>query len=118
LLKMDREAAIPTLKMESLDESSPVGAWVVVLGNPFGTGITATIGILSAKPGAIAEPAYLKRRMQLNAAINPGNSGGPVLNLRGEVIGVASAAVPGGFGLGFAVPASTVKAFLNKNRMD
>lgn len=93
-----------------------VGQWVVVLGCPFGTSPTATVGIVSALPGAVLEPPALARRLQLNAAVNPGNSGGPVVDLRGQVIGVANATVPGGYGLGFAVPAAELQALLDLNR--
>lgn len=90
-----------------------LGEWVVVLGCPFGTSPTATIGIVSALPGAVLEPPELARRLQLNAAINPGNSGGPVVDLRGRAVGVANATLPGGSGLGFAVPAADLQALLD-----
>lgn len=90
-----------------------VGEWIVVVGNPFGAGIVATIGIVSAAPGAIATAA-LSGKLQINAAVNPGNSGGPVCNLRGEVVAVASALVPGGQGLAFATPAAAVHALLER----
>lgn len=93
-----------------------VGQWVVVLGCPFGTLPTATLGIVSALPGAVVEPPELARRLQLNAAVNPGNSGGPVIDLAGQVIGVANATVPGGYGLGFAVPAREVQALVEISR--
>ncbi len=111
LLELDAEAPIPGVR---LARGAPPrrGEWIIVLGCPFGGEPTATVGILSAPPGVIAEPARLKGLMQLNAAVNPGNSGGPVLNLRGEVIGVANASIPGGFGLGFAAPAADVDALL------
>jgi serine protease Do len=89
-----------------------VGEWIVVLGNPFGSGVTATVGIVSGAPGAIAEPA-LVQRIQINAAVNPGNSGGPICNARGEVIGVASSFLPAGQGLAFATSAQQLRAFLN-----
>lgn len=100
------------LTLVAADARPEVGEWIVVLGNPFGTGVTATIGIISARPGALAASDTLKNRIQVNAAVNPGNSGGPVLNLRGEVIGVANATIPGGFGLGFAIPAEALRALL------
>ena len=97
----------------SLSQTPPrVGEWVVVLGNPFGGGITATAGIVSAMPGAITATPELAGRLQINAAVNPGNSGGPILNLRGDVIAVASALLPGGQGLAFATPASAARDLL------
>jgi len=89
-----------------------VGEWVVVVGNPFGAGMTATAGIVSAAPGAISANPDLARRIQINAAINPGNSGGPVCNLRGEVIGATTSLVPAGQGIGFATSASLLQTFL------
>lgn len=86
-----------------------VGEWIVVLGNPFGAGVTATVGIVSALPGAITASSELVRRIQINAAVNPGNSGGPVCNLAGEVVGVASALLPGGQGLAFIAPAQSLR---------
>lgn len=98
-----------------LAQAAPMaGQWVAVLGCPFGTSPTATIGIVSALPGAVLEPPQLARRLQLNAAVNPGNSGGPVVDLHGQVIGVANATVPGGYGLGFAVPAPELQALLDE----
>ena len=88
-----------------------VGEWVVVLGNPFGAGIAATVGIVSAAAGAIATPA-LAGKIQINAAVNPGNSGGPICNQRGEVVGVASSRSPGGQGLAFATPAAALARLL------
>jgi serine protease Do len=93
--------------------SARVGEWVVVLGNPFGAGVTATVGIVSATPGAITTPAQLAERIQINAAVNPGNSGGPVCNLHGEAVGMASALMPGGQGLAFVTPSSTIRALLD-----
>lgn len=90
----------------------PAGRWVVVLGCPFGGLPTATVGVISALPGAVLQPPALRHRIQLNAAVNPGNSGGPVVDLEGRVIGIASATVPGGFGLGFAVPVSALDSLL------
>ncbi|MCR5881928.1 S1C family serine protease [Rhizobacter sp. J219] len=111
LLRLTHDVAAPGLALA--DTAATVGQWAVVLGCPFGTLPTATLGIVSALPGAVLEPAELRRRLQLNAAVNPGNSGGPVLDLGGRVIGVANATVPGGYGLGFAVPAHDVQALLD-----
>ena len=71
----------------------------------------ATAGIVSAVPGAITTPAFVEK-IQINAAVNPGNSGGPGLQLRGEVVGVASSLVPGGQGLAFATPAAAIERLL------
>lgn len=114
LIELDDDAPMPGLRLE--DEATPLaeGEWIVVIGRPFGARPTATVGIVSALPGAVMTPEFLRTRLQLNAAVNPGNSGGPVLNLDGRVIGVANATIPGGYGLGFAIPAPSVRAMLEK----
>ena len=107
---LEDQAPIPDLELANAEP--PPGTWIVVLGCPFGASATATTGIVSANPGAVLEPASLRTRIQLNAAVNPGNSGGPVLDLAGRVIGIANATIPGGFGLGFAIPTEAVRAVL------
>ena len=92
-----------------------VGEWIVVLGNPFGAGLVATAGIVSAAAGAITTAAFVEK-LQINAAVNPGNSGGPVCNLRGEVIAVASSLVPGGQGIAFATPAAAIERLLKSQQ--
>jgi serine protease Do len=114
LLELTTDASIPGLTLASGSALPAVGEWIIVLGCPFGTRPTATVGIVSAEPGAVLEPAMLRTRMQLNAAVNPGNSGGPVVNLEGRVVGVANATIPGGFGLGFAIPVSVLSNFLSE----
>lgn len=112
LLALDGPVPLPGLALAADDMAVP-GDGVLVLGCPFGTLPTATAGIVSALPGAVLEPPALRQRMQLNAAVNPGNSGGPVLDLQGRVIGVANATVPGGYGLGFAVPVAALRRLVS-----
>jgi serine protease Do len=94
-----------------------VGEWVVAIGHPRGLDQTVTQGIISAKHRqGITDPSSYQDFMQTDAAINPGNSGGPLLNLRGEVIGVnaAIASESGGFeGIGFTIP-SNMAVFVAK----
>jgi len=111
LLAVGDTAPMPGLVLAAADAVAP-GQWVLVLGCPFGTQPTATVGIVSALPGAVLQPAELRQRLQLNAAVNPGNSGGPVLDLDGRVIAVANATVSGGYGLGFAVPVAALQDLL------
>jgi serine protease Do len=111
LLEVDAAAPMPGLVLSSARDAAP-GDWVLVLGCPFGTLPTATMGIVSALPGAVLRPEALRQRMQLNAAVNPGNSGGPVIGLDGKVIAVANATVSGGYGLGFAVPVAALSRLL------
>ena len=68
-----------------------VGDWVVAIGSPFGLEATVTAGIISAKQRELADAQAFQRFLQTDAAINPGNSGGPLLNIRGEVIGINTA---------------------------
>ena len=92
-----------------------VGQWVVAVGNPFGFDETVTDGIISAKGRAMEDSA--NDFFQTNAAINPGNSGGPLLDLRGEIIGINSSIYAGAGtgswqGLGFAIPSNTARRAL------
>ncbi len=80
-----------------------VGDWVMAVGNPFGLGHTVTAGIISAKGRVIGAGPY-DDFLQTDAAINPGNSGGPLFNMNGEVVGLNTAIVAQGQGIGFAIP--------------
>jgi serine protease Do len=97
----------------SLGDSSAVrpGEWVVAIGNPFGLEHTVTAGIVSAKHRIIGQGSY-DDYIQTDAAINPGNSGGPLLNLKGEVIGINTAINPRANTIGFAVPINMAKEIL------
>lgn len=93
-----------------------VGEWVVAIGNPFQLGGSMSVGIVSAIGRTIpsgATPFAIPQAIQTDAAINPGNSGGPLLNLRGEVIGVnaqiLTGGVPANVGVGFAIPSNVVR---------
>lgn len=93
-----------------------VGEWVVAIGNPFGLSGSMTVGIVSAVGRMIPSaetPFTIPQAIQTDAAINPGNSGGPLLNLRGEVIGVnaqiATGGSPASAGVGFAIPSNVVR---------
>ena len=94
------------------------GDWVMAIGNPFGYAHTVTVGVISATSRAFpVTNGRFNDMMQTDAAINPGNSGGPLLNLRGEVIGVNTAIITnarneGNIGIGFAVPSNTVRELL------
>ena len=90
-----------------------IGEWVVALGNPFGFGHTLTQGIVSAKSRVIGAGPY-DNFIQTDAAINPGNSGGPLINMQGQVIGINTAIVATGQGLGFATPINMAKDILRE----
>lgn len=85
-----------------------IGHWVVAIGNPFGLENTVTAGIVSAK-GRIIESGPYNDYIQTDASINPGNSGGPLLNMKGEVVGINTMMFAGGRGIGFAIPVNTAK---------
>ena len=94
-----------------------VGDWAVAIGNPFGLSHTVSAGIISAKgrthDDVPLDPAGYYNFLQTDASINPGNSGGPLLNLKGEVVGINSAIRGGGAqGIGFAIPINMVKQLL------
>jgi serine protease Do len=88
-----------------------VGDWVLAIGNPYGLDHTVTAGIVSAKGRVIGQGPY-DDFIQTDASINPGNSGGPLFNLRGEVVGINTAIISGGQGIGFAIPVNMAKALL------
>jgi serine protease Do len=103
LIKIDAGSAdLKPLKMGNSD-NLPVGSWVVAIGSPFGLEQTVTAGIVSAKGRIIGSGPY-DDFIQTDASINPGNSGGPLLNLNGEVVGINTAIVASGQGIGFAIP--------------
>jgi serine protease Do len=102
------------------DNAARVGQWVVAIGNPLGLDFTVTAGIISAKgrplPGLLGSRYAITDYIQTDAAINPGNSGGPLVNIRGEVIGINSAiASSTGFyaGYGFAIPVTLAKQVMD-----
>jgi len=117
VVKIDAKG-LPTLAIGN-DETTRIGDWVLAVGNPLGLDFTVTAGIISAKGRGSeiqlpnAGNFTISDFIQTDAAINPGNSGGPLINLRGEVIGLNSAiASQTGFysGYGFAIPITLVKA--------
>ena len=93
-----------------------VGDWAIAIGSPFGYQATVTAGIISAKERDVDPTMQFQHFLQTDAAINPGNSGGPLLNIRGEVIGIntAIATHSGGYqGVGFALPVNTAAQVYN-----
>jgi len=113
LLKIDpKKEELHEIELGDSDKIE-VGDWVVAIGNPFGLSWTVTAGIISAKGRELGEGPY-DNFMQTDASINPGNSGGPLVNLDGEVIGINTAIIPSGQGLGFAIPVNMLKDLLPK----
>jgi len=98
---------LPTLPLGD-SEKVKVGEWVLAVGNPFGLEHTVTKGIISATGRVIGSGPY-DNFLQTDAPINPGNSGGPLINLKGEVIGINTAIIASGQGIGFAIPSNLAK---------
>lgn len=90
-----------------------VGDWVVAVGNPFGLGQTVTAGIVSAKGRVLGAGPY-DDFIQTDASINPGNSGGPLFGLDGKVVGINSAILQNGQGIGFAIPVNALKRVMEQ----
>jgi serine protease Do len=113
LIKIEPENSLTPLPMGDSDKLE-VGEWVIAIGNPFGLGNTVTAGIVSAKYRQIGMGSY-ENFIQTDASINPGNSGGPLLNIKGEVIGINTAIFSrtgGSVGIGFAIPVNMAKELL------
>jgi serine protease Do len=85
------------------------GEWVVAIGSPFGLDYTVTVGVVSAVGRGEMHQNEIEDYLQTDASINPGNSGGPLVNLKGEVLGINTMIVGGGTGIGFAIPANLAR---------
>ncbi len=110
LLKIEPKGTLPAATLGDSDRLR-VGDWILAIGNPFGLNNTVTAGIISAKGRVIGAGPY-DDFIQTDASINPGNSGGPLFNLQGEVVGINTAILPNGQGIGFAVPINLAKSLL------
>jgi len=119
VLGLDKKTDLAVLKLDDgkakfsfarLGDSDriQVGDWVIAVGSPFGLQSTVTAGIISAKARQIGAGPF-DDFLQTDAAINPGNSGGPLVNMQGEVVGINTAIVAGGAGIGFAIPSNMAK---------
>jgi len=107
LLKIEGVSDLHSLNLGNSDDLK-VGNWVVAVGSPFGLEQTVTAGIVSAKGRVIGSGPY-DNFIQTDASINPGNSGGPLINMKGEVVGINTAIVASGQGIGFAIPINMAK---------
>lgn len=112
LIKIQTQTELPMLELGDSDLLK-VGQWVVAIGNPFGLGHTVTAGIVSAKGRVIGSGPY-DDFIQTDASINPGNSGGPLLDLEGRVVGINTAIVAGGQGIGFAIPINMARSIIDQ----
>jgi serine protease Do len=112
LVKIDAKH-LPAASLGDSDQLE-IGEWVIAIGNPFGLDSTVTAGIVSAKERRIGESPY-ESFIQTDAKINPGNSGGPLVNMRGEVVGINStifSETGESMGIGFAIPINMIKEIL------
>ena len=117
VIKINTKTNLPTANFGDSDRLE-VGEWVVAIGNPFGLDSTVTSGIVSAKGRHIGQGPY-DNFIQTDASINPGNSGGPLINLRGEIVGINTAIFSrtgGNMGIGFAIPINLAKELLPQLR--
>jgi len=114
----DQKTDIAVIKINAADlpaavlgdsEKLEVGQWAIAIGNPFGLERSMTVGIISATGRSNVGIETYENFIQTDASINPGNSGGPLLNIYGEVIGINTAIVAAGQGIGFAIPIAMAK---------
>ncbi len=116
VIRVEGKSGLVPAKVGNSD-AVQVGDWAVAIGSPFGFQATVTAGIISAKERDVDLSSQYQHFLQTDAAINPGNSGGPLLNIRGEVIGIntAIASRSGGYqGIGFALPINTAAQVYNQ----
>jgi serine protease Do len=117
LIKIKSKGPFPVIKMGDSDKLE-IGEWVIAIGNPFGLGHTVTAGIVSAKERVLGTGPY-DAYIQTDAPINPGNSGGPLINTKGEVVGInaiiySPTGIPQNIGIGFAIPINLAKSLLEQ----
>jgi serine protease Do len=112
LIKIKSGQGLPIARLGDSDKLE-VGEWVMAIGNPFGLEQTVTVGIVSAKGRVIGSGPY-DDFIQTDASINPGNSGGPLISVKGEVVGINTAIVAGGQGIGFAIPINMAKGVITQ----
>ena len=110
VLKIDPKQTLPVAPMGNSADLK-VGEWVVAIGNPFGLSNSVTAGIVSAKGRVIGAGPY-DDFIQTDAPINPGNSGGPLFNMQGEMVGINTAIIASGQGIGFAIPIDLAKPLI------
>jgi Do/DeqQ family serine protease len=108
VIRVDAKDDLPVATLGDSD-TLQVGEWAIAIGNPFGLDHTLTVGVISATGRSEVGIAAYENFIQTDASINPGNSGGPLLNVRGEVIGINTAIVASGQGIGFAIPVNMAR---------
>ncbi|MFQ5521207.1 MAG: DegQ family serine endoprotease [Candidatus Methylomirabilia bacterium] len=113
VLQIDAPRPIPVAELGDSDKIR-IGEWAIAIGNPFGLDRTVTVGIISATGRTRVGVATYESFIQTDASINPGNSGGPLLNLDGQVIGINTAIVAAGQGIGFSIPINMAGAIMRQ----
>ena len=108
VIKIDSFKSLPQAPLGD-SENIKVGQWVVAIGNPYGLDRTVTVGVISAKGRSDVGITTYENFIQTDASINPGNSGGPLLDLEGNVVGINTAIIGEGTGIGFAIPIKMAK---------
>ncbi|MFQ5881193.1 MAG: S1C family serine protease [Candidatus Methylomirabilales bacterium] len=108
VIRVERDRELPEAVLGDSDRLR-VGEWALAIGNPFGLDHTVTVGVISATGRSELGVAGYENFIQTDASINPGNSGGPLLNVKGEVVGINTAIVASGQGIGFAIPINLAK---------
>jgi len=113
VLKIEAPAGLPVAVLGDSDKLR-IGQWAIAIGNPFGLDRTVTVGIVSATGRTRVGVATYEQFIQTDASINPGNSGGPLLDLRGRVIGINTAIVATGQGIGFSIPINMARGIMEQ----
>lgn len=113
IIKIDSTAPLPVAVLGD-SATLQVGQWAIAIGNPFGLDRTVTVGVVSATGRSNMGIETYEDFIQTDASINPGNSGGPLLNIHGEVIGINTAIVAAGQGIGFAIPVNMAKQIVEQ----
>jgi Do/DeqQ family serine protease len=109
VIKIDSKEPLQVAAVLGDSDKLQVGQWAIAIGNPFGLDRTVTVGVISATGRSGMGIETYEDFIQTDASINPGNSGGPLLNIHGEVIGINTAIVAAGQGIGFAIPVNMAK---------
>jgi len=112
LVKIESDKDLPIIALGNSD-TLKIGEWVLAIGNPFGLEHTVTAGIISAKGRVIGSGPY-DDFIQTDASINPGNSGGPLISMEGKVVGINTAIIAGGTGIGFAIPVNLARGIITQ----
>jgi len=112
VIRVTTGSDLPVVKLGNSDQLR-VGEWAIAIGNPFGLDHTLTVGVISATGRSEVGITAYENFIQTDASINPGNSGGPLLNIRGEVVGINTAIVATGQGIGFAIPINLARKVMD-----